>query len=632
MVKKDRKANIFNLLTGILFVMVFSLMPENEVYAAVTEVTIGDYKYSLNDSKLTASVIEYVGAGGDLSIPDMVTDGVNTYRVTSIGDSAFGGCSTLVSVTIPNGVTSIGKYAFEGCSCLNSVNIPDSVTSIMYSAFNGCSSLTDVTIPNGVTSIGNFAFNGCSSLTSVTIPNGVTSIGGYTFSGCSGLLSVNIPDNVTSVGNGAFSGCSSLTIVTIPDRLTELGPYAFMGCSSLPNITIPFNVTNIGNGTFNGCSSLTSVTLPGSVTSIGAYSFDSCRSLTSVTIPSDVTSIELGAFNGCTGLETVYYPEGLDISASSLSSFGATMIRYTVGEDDTVTLLVEKIQSGTNALEIPVTIDGKTVSGIQCAEGVNKLTITPNIPAQTIDTLCTDNVVADVVLCDNWIWQDEDKEIVLTVGSPIAATAVYNGLDKELYSNTEVEIIINTEHTGETALKNTKTTSCKEAGYTGDICCATCDIKLSEGSTIPKTENHTYDEGMISRHATVTEKGIMIYTCTVCKVIKTEDIAKLPAILVETPKEEETEEFSQTEEEIDTSVEIKEEDTTPVIIPEPADKGNGDASDSEAETQKTGVETDKDLLKDKETVFNTLFVIILVVVLVVAGGGMFIFIKKKKRK
>ena len=69
----------------------------------------------------------------------------------SIGNYAFGYCSSLTSVTIGSGVTSIGLGAFYYCSSLTSVTIPDSVTSIGYEAFRYCSSLTSVTFenPNG---------------------------------------------------------------------------------------------------------------------------------------------------------------------------------------------------------------------------------------------------------------------------------------------------------------------------------------------------------------------------------------------------------------------------------------------------------------------------------------------------
>ena len=69
--------------------------------------------------------------------------------------------NNILVVVIEDGVTSIGDNAFCGCSSLTSVTIPNSVTSIGSKAFLLCSSLTSVTIPNSVTSIGEHAFHLC---------------------------------------------------------------------------------------------------------------------------------------------------------------------------------------------------------------------------------------------------------------------------------------------------------------------------------------------------------------------------------------------------------------------------------------------------------------------------------------
>ncbi len=283
------------------------------------------------DNTKTELIACSTAATGKISIPN---------SVTSIGSSAFSGCTGLTSVTIPNSVTSIGSSAFSGCTGLTSVTIPNSVTSIGERAFENCTGLTSVTIPNSVTSIGKYAFYGCRGLTSVTIPHSVTSIGSYAFEYCTGLTSISIPNSVTSIGSGAFSGCSGLTSISIPNSVTTIGDNAFQNCSGLTSInvaadnakycsvngvmfskdkttlviypsgkqgaySIPNSVTSIGDDAFYYCRSLTAITIPNSVTSIGNEAFYGCRGLTSVTIPNSVTSIGNRAFSNCTVLTSV---------------------------------------------------------------------------------------------------------------------------------------------------------------------------------------------------------------------------------------------------------------------------------------------------------------------------------------
>jgi len=109
--------------------------------------------------------------------------------------------SSITRVVIEHGVTSIGNTAFMGCMTMTSATIPASVTSIGTHAFSGCRDLASVTIPNSVKSIGVLAFAGCTGLTSVTIGYGVTSIGYEAFASCTGLTSVIV---LSSTPRGSF--------------------------------------------------------------------------------------------------------------------------------------------------------------------------------------------------------------------------------------------------------------------------------------------------------------------------------------------------------------------------------------------------------------------------------------------
>ena len=168
--------------------------------ASADAVEIDGIYYNLipkgNVAEVTSNPNKYTGI---VIIPETITYNDVTYNITSIGNSAFSGCSGLMSITIPKSVTSIGENAFYKCSSLSEVHISDLVSwcNITFGStddsfpqyyakhlyLNG-EEITNLVIPNSVTNITNCAFYGCSGLTSVTLPNSVTSIGGYAFINC----------------------------------------------------------------------------------------------------------------------------------------------------------------------------------------------------------------------------------------------------------------------------------------------------------------------------------------------------------------------------------------------------------------------------------------------------------------
>ncbi len=135
--------------------------------------------------------------------PDRITAVVVEEGITSVSPGAFAGCGGVHMALISGSVREIGREAFFACPKLTcAAMVPGEGTRIQDSAFMGCTSLTSVTIPQRA-SIGRSAFANCTSLTAVHLCESVGSIGELAFRNCVSLRSASVSAK-TEVSPDAF--------------------------------------------------------------------------------------------------------------------------------------------------------------------------------------------------------------------------------------------------------------------------------------------------------------------------------------------------------------------------------------------------------------------------------------------
>ena len=76
-----------------------------------------------------------------------------------------------------------------------------------------------------------------------------------------------------------------------------------------------------------------------------------------------------------------------------------------------------------------------------------------------------------------------------------------------------------------TEIRNKKEATCKETGYSGDTWCKDCGKKILSGQAIAKTEDHSWNQGEITKEPTCKEEGEKTFTCSICGNTKTEKVS-----------------------------------------------------------------------------------------------------------
>lgn len=160
---------------------------------------------------------------------DIITSITIDYGVTSIGTSAFTGCSNVQQINIPDSVEHIDPYAFSFCKGLHTVKLPASLTLISEDLFAECANLKNIDIPGSVTEIGANAFLRCTAFSLTELPDGIKSIGAAAFANCGRIESLTLPETLESIGNAAFNG-TAIDKASFDGTLEEWAAIGGDGC------------------------------------------------------------------------------------------------------------------------------------------------------------------------------------------------------------------------------------------------------------------------------------------------------------------------------------------------------------------------------------------------------------------
>ena len=315
--------------------------------------------------------------------------------LTTLGQDAFYGCTSLESVKLPESLTMIehgyyGAGAFMYCSGLESVDFSDctDLEGIGDYAFYGCTSLTSITLPASVRFISDYAFYSCQSLTTFTIPENsqLYAIYAHAFDYCLLLNSISLPSSLKTIGEDAFSDCRALTSISIPEGVEAISPRAFYQCESLESVSIPSTITSIGENAFFDCRNLETVNVLGQgqfsigrgafaysgltnidlllqcATSVGNSAFE-FSAVKSVEIPSTMTTIPTSFLNGCEDLESVTFASPSQVTRINDAAFLSSGLRSIVLPNSVTSLGSDVFNSCTNLASVTIPEGITDISG-----------------------------------------------------------------------------------------------------------------------------------------------------------------------------------------------------------------------------------------------------------------------------
>ena len=199
----------------------------------------------------------------EITIPETVSDGVNTFTVVEIGFKSFRGASKAIIKSIPNTIRVISDYAFDMVGLESFPNLPN-LESVGYLSFS-TNSFGIVTIPDNLKYISDAAL------------------------AYNDIIAINLPSNNKYFSldeQNAFYDYHKTRVLYVPKQSTykipltvQYVPDHIFANQIFEEIVIPPACSSVGYGSFRNCNNLKKIIITGNIYS---WKDDSLSSLSSL--------------------------------------------------------------------------------------------------------------------------------------------------------------------------------------------------------------------------------------------------------------------------------------------------------------------------------------------------------------
>ena len=502
------------------------------------------------------------GGFTDIAVPN---------SVKNLGSRAFENCDALAKVSISDSVTSMGEKAFYDCDALTDVELGTGITQIPTSCFEHCDALPSVVLPYRVSKVGDNAFKNCVALIEITIPRATTSISSSVFSYPAKMtvygISGTYAETFANQQGMKFVDKAVKATNVVLDK-TELTLNRGMKYSLTMTVTpatftdeVSWNSTNVNVAAIAEDGTVTAkeagqATIKVTVGDVSATcKVNVVQPVTSIYL--NKTSLEMTALDTYQLQASVYPSEANNKEVSWESSDEKVA---TVDENG----LVQAKEKGTAVITAKAK-DGSEVSRsckvtvkntAYVVTDISKLESTHNYEnncsdfwvytkagASALNITFNSKTALEEDFDYLYVFDKENKQVGKYTGTQLAGKTITVSGDTvkiQLVSDDagnawgfKVDVITEKveeecKHTDTTKreVRNAKAATCTLDGYSGDIYCTNCG-NLIEAGSVTKAVGHQWDNGVITKAATATQTGIKTYTCTVCKITRTEVIKAL---------------------------------------------------------------------------------------------------------